>query len=253
MIYNYSYLTTFRINEPYRDYFVQRYNHQLPVTIEIIFILSLIAIASVLLISDKVRPDLLALILLIILGLSQLVAPDDLFSGFSRSAVITILALFIITDSLERTGATRVLGIQLRRLATDNETRAVIVVMIASAILSMAMNTIAAAAVLLPVVIGLTRQTDLRPSRLLMPLSFGALLGGMATLFTTANILVSASLLDNGLRPYGILDFVPVGLPLAVGGVLYMALVGRRFLPKQGIGGQNEPPKRLVKRCLPCM
>ena len=209
-------------------------------TLPILFVLALVAGASLLLVSERLRPDLVALALLVVLGLSGLVPADELFSGFSRPAVITIIALFIITAALERTGATRVLGQLLGRLAGQGEARAVLVVMVATALLSLVMNTIAAAAVLLPAVIGLARQNSLRVSRLLMPLAFASLLGGMATLFTTANILVSASLVDSGFAPYGVLDFVSVGLPMAVAGILFVALYGRRLLPAQGLGGSRE-------------
>lgn len=97
---------------------------------------------------------------------------------------------------------------------------------------------------LLPAVIGISRQTGLRPSKLLMPLSFGALLGGMPTLFTTANILVSAALVDQGLKPYSVLDFIPIGLPLAIAGIVFMALVGRRLLPDHPLGGREAPERR---------
>ena len=76
-----------------------------------------------------------------------------------------------------------------------------------------------------------------------MPLSFGALLGGMATLFTTANLLVSASLADHGYRGFGVLDFLPAGLPMAAAGILFVALVGRRLLPSRQLGGQDAPPR----------
>jgi di/tricarboxylate transporter len=209
------------------------------VPLPVLAVLALIALASVLLITERLRPDLVALLLLVVLGLTGLVPPQLIFSGFSRSAVITIIALFIITAGLERTGATRILGRQLTRLAGASEARAVVVVMVVAAVLSLVMNTIAAAAVLLPAVIGLARQTGLRPSRLLIPLAFGSVLGGMATLFTTANILVSAALTDAGLRPYGVLDFLPVGGPMALAGIAYVALHGRRTLPSTGLGGQD--------------
>lgn len=209
-------------------------------TPQIVFVVALVVAASALLISGRLRPDVVALLLLVVLGLTGLVKPAELFSGFSRSAVITIIALFIISAGLERTGATRYLGTQLSRLAAGRETRAVTVVMIATAVLSVTMNTIAAAAVLLPPVIGMTRQTQLRPSKLLMPLAFGALLGGMATLFTTANILVSAALADSGLKPYGVLDFIPVGVPMAMAGIIFMAVVGQRLLPARALGGQEQ-------------
>lgn len=212
-------------------------------TPSIFAVLALVAVASLLLIADRLRPDLVALLLLVVLGLSGLINAREMFSGFSRSAVITIMALFIITAALERTGATRVLAQQLRRLAGASEPRAVLVVMLASAALSLVMNTIAAAAVLLPGVIGLARQTGLRPSKLLLPLAFGSLLGGMATLFTTANILVSAALVDQGYTPFSMLDFARIGLPMAVAGILFMAISGRRLLPSQSLGGQNSPER----------
>ncbi len=205
-------------------------------TPQIFFVLSLIVAIAIVLVTNKLRPDLAALLLLVVLGLTRLVSPTELFSGFSRAAVITILSLFIITSGLEQTGATRVLGQQLRQLAGENETRAIVVIMIATALLSLFMNTIAAAAVLLPAVVGISRQSGLRVGKLLMPLSFAALLGGMATLFTTANILVSAALADQGLKPYGVLDFIPVGLPMALAGIGFMAFFGRRLLPEADPG-----------------
>lgn len=210
-------------------------------------LLTIIGIVTMLLITSRIRPDLIALLTLIALGLTGLVSPADLFSGFSRSPVITVMALFIITAGLERTGATQVLGRHLARIAGTSEARAVAVIMTAAATLSLVMNTIASTAVLLPLVVGLARQTDLKLSKLLMPLAFGSLLGGMATIFTTANILVSAALVDQGYQPYGIFDFVPVGLPMAVAGVVFMSTVGRTMLPAHALGGVKDNGRRGVR------
>jgi di/tricarboxylate transporter len=90
-------------------------------------------------------------------------------------------------------------------------------------------------------VIGLTRNSRLRPSKLLIPLAFASLLGGMATLFTTANLLVSAGLVEHGLKPYGILDFLPAGLPMAAAGIAFVTLAGPRLLPELPFGGQRAP------------
>jgi di/tricarboxylate transporter len=209
-------------------------------TFEIAFVFLLIVIAAVVLITERLRPDLMALLLLVVLGLTGIVPPDELFNGFSRAAVITIIALFILTEGLERTGATRWLGQHLGRVARGSETRRVLVIMLASAALSLFMNTIAAAAVLLPAVLGVARHGGVRPSKLLIPLSFGALLGGMATLFTTANILVSDALAKKGYAPYGVLDFLPVGLPMALAGIAFMAFVGRRLLPDRALEGRES-------------
>lgn len=212
-------------------------------TPDILVVLMLVLVVSVALITERLRPDLAALLLLVVLGLSGLVPEKDLFSGFSRSAVITILALSIITNGLERTGATQWIGQALHRWAGTTEGRAVWVVMVGSALLSLVMNTIAAAAVLLPAVVGLTRASDLRPARLFIPLAFGALLGGMATLFTTANILVSAALSEAGFTPYGVLDFLPSGLPMALVGMAFIATAGRHLLPNRVDSGlRRERP-----------
>jgi di/tricarboxylate transporter len=155
------------------------------------------------------------------------------FSGFSRSAVITVMALFIMTNALYRTGITRRMGEGLLQLGGTRPRRLTLTVMLAGAVLSYFMNTIAAGAVLLPAIIGLARTTDIRPSKLLIPLSYGTLLGGMATLLTTSSILVNAALRDANYQAFQLLDFLPVGGAMAVAGILFMTVVGRRWLPNR--------------------
>lgn len=196
-----------------------------------IFVLVIILIASFLLITEKLRPDLVALAMLVVLGLSGLVTPAQTFAGFSGSAVMTILAISIISSGLHATGVTHWLGAWMRHLGGRSEPRLILVTMLASALLSLLMNNIAVAGVLLPAVMTLSRQADHPPSRLMMPLAFGTLLGGMATLLTTSNIIVSGALKDAGFTPFGLLDFLPIGIPVVLVGVLYMLLWGRRLLP----------------------
>jgi len=109
----------------------------------------------------------------------------------------------------------------------------IVVVMLTGSLLSLVMNNIAAAAVLLPAVTAAGRRARVSPARLLMPLAFSTLLGGMATLLTTANIVSSSLLQDHGLSGFGLLDFLPLGLPIIVCGTAYVALLGRRRLPAQ--------------------
>jgi di/tricarboxylate transporter len=124
-------------------------------------------------------------------------------------------------------------GSLLIRVAGKKEGRLVVAVMLAGAFLSLFMNNIAAASVLLPAVSGAARRSGVTPARLLMPLAFGTILGGMATLFTTTNIVVSSLLRDHDLPAYRVFDYAPVGLPIVAAGILYMALWGRRKLPAQ--------------------
>ncbi len=198
-----------------------------------ILVLLILIAASVLLITEWLRADLVALLVLVALGVSDVLTPAEALSGFSRSAVITILAIFILTAGLARTGATRALGATLVRWGGRRESSMIVVLMVVSAFLSLFMNNIAAASVLLPVAVGLSRERNISPSKLMMPLSFGTLLGGMATLLTTSNILVSSALRDANYTPFGLFDFAPIGIPLVVVGIVYMVTVGRRFMPRR--------------------
>jgi di/tricarboxylate transporter len=118
-------------------------------------------------------------------------------------------------------------------VAGQSELRLMLAFMLTGAVLSLFMNNIAAGAVLLPAAISVSRERQVAPSKVLMPLAFGTLLGGMATLFTTANIIVSGALHSMGQRPLTMLDFLPSGGAMVVTGVLYMALIGRRMLPNR--------------------
>jgi di/tricarboxylate transporter len=197
-----------------------------------ITLLTLLA-ASALFLSDRMRPDLIALLAAITLGLTGVLTVQEVFSGFSRSAVITIMSIFILAEGLRRTGVTDQAGQALLRLTGSREGRMSSVVLMAGATLSLFMNNIAAASVLLPAVSGAARKARVSLPRLLMPLAFGTILGGMATLLTTTNIVASSLLRDSDLAGFGLLDFAPVGIPLVLAGALYMAIWGRRMLPEK--------------------
>jgi di/tricarboxylate transporter len=199
---------------------------------------TILTIAILLFLSDRLRPDLVALLVMLALGLSGVLSADETFSGFSRSVVIAIIAIFVLADALRRTGITEKLGEVLIKLGGKHERRLVFTVTLAGAILSLFMNNIAAASVLLPAVSGAARKAGVSPSRLLMPLAFGTILGGMATLLTTTNILISGILREHGLPGFGLLDFAPVGIIIIIAGTLYMSLLGRRLLPAQAHPGK---------------
>ncbi len=191
------------------------------------------ALATLLLISGKVRADIVGLLVALALAYTGILPLEQALAGFSSNVVFIIIAIFILTKGLENSGVTAVLGERLGNLARGSERRLVVVTMLAAATLSLFMNTVAAAAVLLPPVLAISRQSkNISPSRVLIPLAYGTLLGGTATLLTTANLVTSASLAAHGYQPYGLLDFLPVGLPVTVAGLLYMVFIGRRLLPR---------------------
>ncbi len=202
-------------------------------TVAGILLLVMLSIAILFFITEWLRADLVAMLLLVVLGVTGILTPQETLSGFSRSAVITISAIYILTAGLTRTGATHTLGVNLMRLGGRSELRLIVVLMAVGAGLSLFMNNIAAAAVLLPATIGISRERKISPSKLLMPLAFGTLLGGMATLLTTSNILVSAALRDANYPAFGLFDFAPIGGPVALVGIVYMAVLGRRWLPRR--------------------
>jgi len=207
-----------------------------PREIELLIIVGL-ALAGIL--SNRLRPDLVALLVLLALGISGILTPEQAVAGFSRSAVLTIVGLFVITATLEQTGVVQWLAEQLAQLSGTREPRMIAVFMGAGALLSLVMNNIAAGAVLLPAAVSVARQAKVRESRLLMPLAFGTLLGGMATLFTTANIIVSGSLQAQSQRGLTMLDFLPAGGAMVLAGMAYMLLIGRRLLPNRESVGRS--------------
>lgn len=197
---------------------------------QIIITFSILILALVLFFTNKIPADLVALLVVVALGLTGILTPQEAFSGFSRSAVITILAIFIIAEALQRTGVTEQVGNILIKVGGKSELHLIVAVMIAGAFLSLFMNNIAAAAVLLPAVSGAARKANVTISKVLIPLAFSTILGGMATLLTTSNIVLSSLLQDNNLEGFSLVDFAPVGVPMVVVGILYIALVGRRQL-----------------------
>jgi len=197
-----------------------------------IFTLILLVAAAVLLVSDKLRPDLIALSVMVILGLSGIVTQTQVFSGFGGSAVMTLVGISIISEGLRQTGVTLALGNFMSRVGGKSESLLILAALVVSVVLSLFMNNIAVVGVLLPAVMAASRRSRVAESRLLLPLAYGTLLGGMATLLTTANIIVSGALKDAGFQSFGLLDFLPVGGPVALVGILYMMTVGRRLMPK---------------------
>ncbi len=195
------------------------------------YVLLVIGTALVLIVSNRFPPDLIALMVLLALGLSGVVSLEQALAGFSSPAVITIMGLFVITGALERNGVILRLSERLARLSGTTEVRLLVVLMSAGALLSLVVNNIAAGAVLLPAALRLARRAEVRPSKVLLPLAFGTLVGGMATLFTTANILLSSFLQQRGERPLTMLDFLISGGPVVLVGIAYMVLVGRYLLP----------------------
>lgn len=199
-----------------------------------------LGIAAILLLGNILRADIVALMLMLALGLSGILTPQEAFSGFSRQAVIIMLSAFVLAEGLRRSGMTERMGLFIIKLFGAGERRLIFGVMTASAVLSLFMNNIAAASLLFPSLSGVARKMKISPSKLLMPLAFGTILGGMATLLTTTNLVVSGLLRDAKLSGFTLTNFVPVGLILTFAGIFYMVLWGRKLLPAQSPAQRHE-------------
>ena len=196
-------------------------------------LLALLAITVLLFATDRVAPDLVALLLLAgLLGLGYLSSPEA-FSGFSSEAVVILISAFVFTGALARSGASERIAEALIRITAGRTNVLRGAVLLAAAGLSLVMNNVAAATVLLPGATVALRKNRISPSQMLLPLAMATQLGGMATLLTTSNIVVSEVLLQKHLAPFRLMDFLPVGGPLAVAGLLYLYVIAPRLLPKR--------------------
>ena len=216
-------------------------------TVDIFIVLVILGVSLILFISEVIRMDVVAMMVLGTLAITGLVDADGAFAGFSNSAVITVWAMFILSEGLTRTGIADVIGRQVMRLAGRREIALIFVIMITGAVLSAFMNNIGVAALMLPVVVDVARRTRIPVSRLLMPLAYSTLLGGLTTLIgTPPNLLISEMLTLNGYEPFGLFDFTPLGGAIMVAGVLFVGLFGRLLLPKQ----RAERDKHVSQRSL---
>lgn len=216
------------------------------VSLQIGVLFGLLAVMVYLFLTEKLPVDLTAFLGLLVLVAAGYVKPEEAFTGFASPAVITMLSVFFISAGLLNTGVADAVGRRVHSLVGDREVPLIVLLMVASALLSAFMNNVAATAVLLPAVASLARQAGISPSRLFMPLAFGAILGGTTTLVgTPPNILVAGVIEAKGLRPLQLFDFAPVGLALLAAGVVYMITIGRRLLPERSRGLSAARPRSL--------
>ncbi len=201
-----------------------------------LLVLAILALATVLLVTEWVAMEVTALLVLGAVTVTGLVTPREAVAGFSNPAVVTIWAVYFLSGGLSRTGVASRLGRHVLRLAGRSETRIVGVVMLSAGVLSAFMNNIAVVALMLPVVMDIARRTGQPPSRLLMPLALGSLLGGLTTLLGTAtNLLVSELMHDQAGVPFRLFDFTPVGMSVMLAGVAFVVFIGRPLLPRRDI------------------
>ena len=199
---------------------------------DMLVVFATIAVAAVLFASNRVRLDVVAFGVVLVMMLSGILTPSQSLAGFGDSVVLLVAGLLVIGEMLDRTGVAQSIGAWIIRTGGSNETRLIVLIMLSAAALSSVMSSTAVVAILIPVVFKVAGNTGINASRLLMPMSFAAMISGMLTLIATPPNLVISSELDStqGYDALGFFEFMPIGLVVLAVGILYVLLVGRRKL-----------------------
>lgn len=203
-------------------------------TTQIAIVLILLVVALVLFGTERIPIEIVALLLVIALVVTNTLSASEAFAGFGNDIVITIAGLFILTGGLAKTGVVDVVGRRLHQTAGNSEFRIVGLIMFTAALCAAVMKNTTTTAMFLPVVLGIAARRKISPSKLLMPLAFGAILGGTCTLIgTSTNLAVSGALPRYGIEPFTMFELTTVGVPIVAVGLVYMLLLGVRLLPRR--------------------
>lgn len=202
-------------------------------TQDAVFVFGLIGVAGALMASNRVRFDVVALLVLIALMLSGVLTVAQTLAGFGNSVVILVAGLLVVGEMLARTGVARAVGDWILKQGGTDEKRLLVLIMIAAALLGAVMSSTAVVAIFIPIVLRIAAETNLKASRLLMPMSYAALISGMLTLIATApNLVVHEELKAAGYDGFGFFAFSPVGFAVLGIAVVYVLVIAGRMLGK---------------------
>ena len=203
-------------------------------TTQIAIVLGLLVVALVLFGIERIPIEVVSILLVMALVLTNTLTASEAFAGFGNDIVITIAGLFLLTGGLAKTGVIDAVGRRLHRTAGESEFRITALIMFAAALCAAVMKNTTTTAMFLPVVLGIAARRNISPSKLLMPLAFGAILGGTCTLIgTSTNLAVSGALPRYGIQPFTMFELTRVGVLIVCVGMLYMLLLGLRLLPNR--------------------
>lgn len=201
--------------------------------------LALLVLAIVLFATEKIPVDVVGILLVIALVMTQVLTVQEGVAGFGNDVIITIAGLFVLVGGLIKTGIIDLIGRRLHRIAGGNEFVLTALIMTVAAASASVLKNTTTTAMFLPVIMGLAARAKIPPSKLLMPLAFGAILGGSCTLIgTSTNLAVSGAIVRYGLEPISMFELTPVGIIVFGVGMIYMLFVGRSMLPNRG-GGES--------------
>jgi di/tricarboxylate transporter len=199
---------------------------------ELFLVLALCAACVYVLATEKLPVDMTAIFVAIVLIVTGLLTPEQGFSGLGNPATVTVAAMFVLSAGLAKTGALHVATAALTRLGKRLPWIAILCLMLTAGAASAFVNNTAVVALFLPVVLEVGRAANMSPSRLLMPLSFASMFGGVCTLVgSSTNILISSIAERSGIRPFQMFEFSELGLIMGAAGLFYMLAIGVRLIP----------------------
>jgi len=201
-------------------------------SVPMLYTVGVLVVAAVAFASGRFRLDLVALLVVLSLLLGGILSPREALAGFGDPVVLLVAGLLVVGEGLARTGVAAGIGNLILRFGGTRELPLTILIMLAAALLGSVMSSTAVVAIFIPIVLVIARRTGVRSSRLLLPLSYAALVSGMMTLVaTTPNVIASEDLRSRGYEPLSFFSFTPIGIAVLAGVILVIATLGRRLLP----------------------
>ncbi|MDA9266995.1 SLC13 family permease [Salibacteraceae bacterium] len=203
--------------------------------------------AIVLFIMDKLSVDLIALLIMGSLVVLGVISPVEGMAGFSNPATMTVAFMFVISAAILKTGSLQFVASQLTKTFRNHYQRGVVLLMLMVSAVSAFINNTPVVAVMIPVTIQIAKNSNRAASKLLIPVSYASIFGGMCTLIgTSTNILVSGIAEQNGMVPFKMFDFAPMGLVFVAVGSLFMIFIGQRLLPSRSVNNEDELEDSLI-------
>lgn len=207
---------------------------------EAYFVFAIIATAVVLFASNRVRWDFVALLMVLLLAGSGILTAEEAFAGFGNPVVLLVAGLLVVGEMLDRTGVAQWIGNTIADGGGSNRSRLLTLIMMAAAVLSSVMSSTAVVAIFIPIIFRISRRTGINASRLLLPMSYAAMISGMLTLIATMpNLVISDALVSSGFEPLTFFGFLPVGVSVLVLGIVYVLFSSDRLIAP---GVDDEPP-----------
>ncbi len=216
-------------------------------TTEILIAYGILALAIFLFVSEIVRPDITAIIIMVTLAWTGLIEVDQAFSGFSSNAVVSIMAVMIMGYGIDRSGIMNLVSEKIVKAAGTSQKKILTLVSGTVGVISSFMQNIGATALFLPALMKISKKTKISPSKLIMPMGFAAILGGTLTMVASGPLIILNDMVTGaGYDRFSIFGPTPIGAALLITGIAYFYFFGDKVLPSGGEDTKDDHQKKLI-------